>query len=719
MTAVATIKNKKEKKITEKISFSKPIISEKNEHTIVSLDETDSFIMKTGYPMLPVFTKTFTFPFGTKIKSVTCEPRGIKQTIISKDIQPAPAPMIIGSIKAKRNTVVKKKADVYNSVNPYPNQWYNSRVGTGLNGNDRVVFLSVEIYPTRCIPAKNLIEYASSFEVTVNREEPAQPITFDEEHNFVILTPDEFSDELQNLIDHKNNMRNIPTRLVTLEEIYNGHYFSVEGRDNPEKIKYFIKNAVETWNTSYVLLVGGSDKLPTRETHIHLEGDDEIFVSDLYYADIYNDTGDFCSWDSNGNDNFAEYNWNGKTDNVDLYPDVHLGRLACVDSTEVNTCVNKIITYETNKAYAQDWFTNLVVCGGDSFTPDYGDDFDHGVYEGELVNNEIIEVMDGFIPNRLNTTNSKIHLKSNVDDAIEAGAGFIDFSGHGNPGVWATHDADGKKNKWVPSLSGVPSYTGGYSNSHVDTLSNGDKLPIVVIGGCSCSKFNARDDCFGWSFISNENGGGIATLGATGLGYVYINEGVTQGLVEGMAIDTFKAYRKQGAIMLGEMWAWAINSYIKARMDAADYKTIEEWQPFGDPTLQIQKESQPPLKPETPSGESEGKIGEEYIYSTVTTDPDGDDVYYRFDWGDETYSNWLGPYESGETCDDGKKTWDSRGNYQVRVQAKDTNGKLSEWSDPLPIIMAKNNALLKIFLTIFVGVTLATVLTVLILWLLQ
>ena len=54
---------------------------------------------------------------------------------------------------------------------------------------------------------------------------------------------------------------------------------------------------------------------------------DEIFVSDLYYADIYNGTGGFSSWDSNTNNIFGEYHWEGQTDAVDLHPDVYLTRL--------------------------------------------------------------------------------------------------------------------------------------------------------------------------------------------------------------------------------------------------------------------------------------------------------------------------------------------------------------------------------------------------------
>jgi len=48
-------------------------------------------------------------------------------------------------------------------------------------------------------------------------------------------------------------------------------------------------------------------------------------------------------------------------------------------------------------------------------------------------------------------------------------------------------------------------------------------------------------------------------------------------------------------------------------MDQIDYITIEEFQPFGDPSLVIAGDSQPPDKPDAP----EGKY---IIYSTGVTE---------------------------------------------------------------------------------------------------
>jgi Peptidase family C25 len=61
-----------------------------------------------------------------------------------------------------------------------------------------------------------------------------------------VLTANQFTTALQPLISHKNT-RGLSTKLVTLGEIYNGVFFLVKGQDDPEKIKYFIKDAIEQW----------------------------------------------------------------------------------------------------------------------------------------------------------------------------------------------------------------------------------------------------------------------------------------------------------------------------------------------------------------------------------------------------------------------------------------------------------------------------------------
>ena len=100
-----------------------------------------------------------------------------------------------------------------------------------------------------------------------------------------------------------------------------------------------------------------------------------------------------------------------------------------------------------------------------------------------------------------------------------------------------------------------------------------------------------------------------------------------------------------------------------------------------------------PEKPETPEGPSSGETGTEYTYTTSTNDPEGEQVYYLFDWGDDTNSGWLGPCDSGDEVST-SHTWDSTGSFEIKVKAKDTNDIQSEWSDPLSISMPKSSSFL-------------------------
>jgi hypothetical protein len=109
---------------------------------------------------------------------------------------------------------------------------------------------------------------------------------------------------------------------------------------------------------------------------------------------------------------------------------------------------------------------------------------------------------------------------------------------------------------------------------------------------------------------------------------------------------------------------------------------------FGDPQLQIKSPVETPDKPSKPMGSLQGKANNEYSYVSRTTDPQGEQIYYLFDWDDGSTSGWLGPYESGEECT-ATHTWENQGSFNIKVKAKDILNHESEWSDPLTVSMPK------------------------------
>lgn len=92
----------------------------------------------------------------------------------------------------------------------------------------------------------------------------------------------------------------------------------------------------------------------------------------------------------------------------------------------------------------------------------------------------------------------------------------------------------------------------------------------------------------------------------------------------------------------------------------------------------------PPNKPSTPSGPSKLAAGDSGTYTTSATDPDGDQVQYRFNWGDGETSDWTDLVDSG-TPASLSHSWEDPGTYDIKAQAKDSEGETSLWSDPFTV----------------------------------
>jgi len=499
-----------------------------------------------------------------------------------------------------------------------------------------------------------------------------------DDYDMIIISISSYTDSIQPLINHKNSL-GINTFLKTTDEIYDQY----EGRDIVEKIKYFIKEAKEKYDINYVLIIGGGQDIPGRYTHIYFDEpfdyptpNEWVFTSDFYYADIYDQTGSFCSWDSNENNIFAEYNWNGNTDQIDLVPDVYVGRLACVDEMQVQNCVNKIIMYETIKSWEQEWFTNMVLIAGDGIPFDLEE-----VDESEYLQEIIIDHMEGFIPNCLWASNGRLSNAYNINEAINEGAGFVFFNGHGSHDLWATYLHN--SHIMVP-----PGY---YTTYHINQLTNNKSLPIVISDACHHLQYDKYDDCFGWSFVSKPKGGSIAFIGGSDVDLAYAGTRIVEKGIEKICLKMSILYQN-GISNLGNLWGEGLIEYQPVENDIVDLLTILQNHLMGDPSLKIAGGSLPPDKPNHPTGPSQGKIKISYEFSAVTNDPDNDGLYYLFDWGDNSLIDWVGPFESGELYKV-NHTWEKQGQYQVKVKAKDEHGVQSEWSDSLIVTMPKNKAI--------------------------
>jgi len=560
--------------MSQEIHFSDPVITTSDDYLSVQIDTATSYATSPGNPVLPIYTKLYSFPFGTIIKDVSFTASVVQRTGLAKEILPAkqPTPLTDASNQPSEKKLVKNDA-IYSNAGTYPSSRLTYTVGAGLDGNDRVVLLSVQYYPLLYVPQQQLILFTPDVELKVTYEHAKNPLSLPKSNSLLIIAPEEFTTALQPLIQHKN-FYSIETTLISTEWIAT---YSA-GRDLPEKIKYAIKDAIETNGTSFVLLVGGVDQIPIRRSYTKLWNMDENLITDMYYSDIYDASGNFSSWDANHNNRFGE-----SGDRIDLYPDVHLGRLACTSVEDVNITVDKIIHYET-ETYGSNWFNTMIFMGGNTFPGFHGND-------GEENNQIIIGIMSQFTPVIIWTSKGNFNRRT-ISNAITNGAGFLDYSGHGFEHGIMTYTPSGLARKY-------------YFTPYIKDLKNGYKLPIMFFDACLTSKIDfvlqdfldykqyrvfdvlakvlkintsVRLPVFSWAFVIHEGGGAIATIGATRTAYGGVDSGAGK-----MSIEFFSAYNTSQ--YLGEMITQMQNSYITDVHE--ETFTVQEFILLGDPTLRM------------------------------------------------------------------------------------------------------------------------------------
>jgi Peptidase family C25 len=449
----------------------------------------------------------------------------------------------------------------------------------------------------------SLSSFVSAQETQGGSEGKDAPQECNSVYSLLVLTPSVFKNELQPLVKHKN-AHGLSTKLVTLSEVYHQMYWY--GRDDAEKIKYFIKTAVEIWGIHYVLLVGGrsSQFLPTwycPVRYVNMIDDwDEGYLSDLYFADIYDRNGDFSSWDSDGDGVYGEWyiGENAQDVDMDLTPDVAVGRLPCRNDREVRIIVQKIINYETT-ASNQPWFSKMLVVAGDTYSEASNPNWTG--FEGEYYGDRAIENMTGFTPTRLYTSDETFSDKTDVITEFRKGYGFVYFVGHGSPKQWGNNKPNGT------------GFVQGPNSNDVRKFRNRDKLPVCVVSGCHNSQFDVClrrifnnvtrwkqeyvPECWSERILREPTGGSICCIGCTGLGFTKEDKKSFTGGINELEGAFFHAYGQDHLTILGDTWSAAVTWYAQTypvdwntpglEDSWIDAKVIQSWALFGDPSLQI------------------------------------------------------------------------------------------------------------------------------------
>jgi hypothetical protein len=314
---------------------------------------------------------------------------------------------------------------------------------------------------------------------------------------------------------------------------------------------------------------------------------------------LYNATG-FDSWDSNGDGVYAAWDAPGAAkDTFDMNPEVYVARLPVTNKIEVNQMVKKIITYESSGPDAKPWYKNFVGIGGKTF--DYYEGKPDGEYLCDLAFNYTknaipdLNLVTVYSTNR--NTSGFVPDKNGISAAITQGAGFVDFEGHGFPIGWNTiwYDGSYDNHDWV----------GGMLLYDFVRISNGEKQPVIIVGGCHNAMYNVsilpgmKDKagtsyfvfgypapvCFSWGLVIKPRGGAIASTGCTGYGYGEVGNPVS---LSGELESNFFYEIGNGSTNLAQAHSRAIQKFLaEEEIGQIEAFCITNWALFGDPSLRF------------------------------------------------------------------------------------------------------------------------------------
>ncbi|MFX1508489.1 MAG: C25 family cysteine peptidase, partial [Promethearchaeota archaeon] len=191
--------------------------------------------------------------------------------------------------------------------------------------------LTLEIFPSQFFTNKSNNTNNTSLNQTLSSGQ----------FELVIIAPTGFDAlGLGKLVNWKR-LRGVNTTLVNIDFINS----TISGSDLPEKIRNFLTAAYNEWNTTYVLLAGDVDYIPTR--YIFLDDDhpddlangfdDNLIPCDLYYACLNG------TWNADNDPFYGELV--DDLNEMDWDPELIVGRLP-ISASNVSAVVDKIIQYE-------------------------------------------------------------------------------------------------------------------------------------------------------------------------------------------------------------------------------------------------------------------------------------------------------------------------------------------------------------------------------------
>jgi hypothetical protein len=476
-----------------------------------------------------------------------------------------------------------------------------------------------------------------------------------EQFDYVIITLDSLTTAVEPLVAWETD-KGRSVNVITTSWITSNY----DGYDLAAKMRTFLidKYPSSSWGVMDVCLIGGYDDVPMRRTAQDVGyGQPE---TDYYYAEL--SLPDDQSWDADGDHQYGE-----NTDSIDFESEINVGRIPWSDPDTVQSICEKSIAYEQNTD--ESFKKNILLLGAFFWS-----DTDNAVLMEAKVDQEW---MTDWTMTRLYEDSQSSHpcdydlTYENVKSVWSSGTfAFVDWAGHGSPDACY---------EYYPSQPFVDEATCPFLN---------DEYPAIIFAD-ACSNSDTDDLNIGQAMLKQ---GGVGFLGATKValgcpGWNDPMDGSSQSLDY-----FFTTCCTSGDYTQGEALQWSLRQmYVNNLWDYAKYEMFEWGSIWGNPDLTMGSvtTSDPPAQPTKPTGKTLVVWNKDYSYSSTTTDPNGDQIYYLFNWGDDSNSGWLGPYPSGQ-MGSGTHAWTQLGTYDVTVIARDINGAGSPISETLVVTVTDN-----------------------------
>lgn len=466
-----------------------------------------------GAPELPLVPIQLALPAGSIITGVRVT--NTESTDLIGDYAPYPAQpprlLPVPGVQLPVKPFARPDRARYESGEPYPTDIVRLASRSVYPGN---VVAGLLVHPVQYLPERArlrffrsvtfVLEYTPGPSVQTSSRRPAAAVSLSgvianpgatrfarrtlataatrlssDDIEYVIITPAALEPDFQPLADWKTR-KGVPAAIVTTEWID----ATYAGADGPARIRAFIADAHDTWGTDWVLLGGDSILVPVRhafamDCEANYQPDDNDIPCDLYYADLDGD------WNADGDDVYGEL-----SDNIDLIPDVLVGRASVEHSVEAQAFVAKTLAYELG--ITTDFQLDMLMAGEILWSDPYTDS-GLGL---DMIDRESV-------PPRYDPIEKQYQAQGNesresVIASINAGKCHVLHDGH----AW-----------WTVLGCG----DGYLDRADASGLTNADRQPLLYSIGCWPASFDK--DCVAERLVENPTGGTVAFIGNSRYGW--------------------------------------------------------------------------------------------------------------------------------------------------------------------------------------------------------